>query len=132
MPTDTPIEYAIISIDRNGAEYVNGFRTLPPSKFDRLDAKKRADLRPVTRTADDIDPATHRPGEPVTTIDSDAVTIHSPAVDLTQRERGEMQAKKATALLAAKIKVGVERAGILQAIADKVIPANTPLPEYPA
>jgi hypothetical protein len=132
MPTDTPIEYAIVSAAADASEYVNGIRKLPPSKVDGLDAKKRADLRPITRTADAIDPATQRPGEPVTTIDSDAVTIHTPAVDLTASEKTERTTERNRARRAAVLAVASERAAIAQAIADDKLPANTPLPEYPA
>ena len=122
MPTDTPIEYAIVSAAADASEYVNGIRKLPPSKVDRLDAKKRADLRPITRTADAIDPATQRPGEPAARITADAVTIHTPAVDLSASEKTERTTERNRA----------RRAAILQAIADKQAPASTPLPEYPA
>jgi hypothetical protein len=132
MPTDTPIEYAIVSAAADASEYVNGIRTLPPSNVDRLDAKKRADLRPITRTADPIDPATQRPGEPVVSITADAVTIHTPAVDLNAREKTERTTERNRARRAAILAVSAQRAAIAQAIADKQLPANTPLPEYPA
>jgi hypothetical protein len=122
--------YAII---KNGE--VAFYEELSDEEYAKLETKnpvKAGRRLPVAYEKDAIDPATQRPGEPVVTIAADAVTIHTPAVALTAGEKAERTAERKRARRAAILAVAAERAAILQAIADGKVPANTPLPEYPA
>jgi hypothetical protein len=124
-------EYAFIS-GRGNAENVYRIAEVEPATYAKYNAGSRERVRPVTRTADAIDPATQRPGEPVVRITADAVIIHTPAVDLNAREKTERTTERNRARRAAILAVSAQRAAIAQAIADGKLPANTPMPEYPA
>lgn len=80
-------EYADISIDENGDEYVSRVRQLDVAKHARLHPKKRASYRPVDRKDAKVDPLTQRRGPEVVTIAKNKVTITTEAIDLDADER---------------------------------------------
>lgn len=82
-------EYADISIDENGDEYVSRIRQLDTGKHARLSAKKRANYRPVERKDATINPLTQRRGPESITISKNKVTITTTAVDLSDAETRE-------------------------------------------
>lgn len=111
-------EFADISQDENGDEYVTRFRRLDAAARARLPAKKRATYRPVERRDAEVDPLTQRRGPEVVTILKTKVVITTAAVDLTADER---RAAAVDARAAAWRKAGLT----LDAIARAVFNADT-------